>query len=109
MTIQLQILLLSFVDIVGEIIEVIVVIYSFAEEREFLMIIPKYQGIANLPNSIALMATVSLLTPKFEISFQSFVVAIHHWQMKQRLRRLSDLNYDALKEFVECNPHKSSQ
>ena len=41
--------------------------------------------------------------------FSKFPSGDTSWKMNPRRERLSDLNQDALKELVECNPQKSSQ
>ena len=51
------------------------------------------------------MAKMSLLNAKSKTGFQSFVLAVHYWEM--RPGRSSNLNEDVLRELMKCNACKS--
>ena len=54
---------------------------------------------------VVLIAKVFLLTNKFKIGYQDFILLIHLWEMNQD----KDAHQDSSTELVECNQHKSSQ
>ena len=56
------------------------------------------------------MAKVLLLTAKSKTGFQSFVLAIRHWEMNpEQEAHLTPIKIDTLRELVEYKPCKSTR
>ena len=66
----------------------------------------KNKNTTETENFFYFIAKVSLLTTKTETGFQSFILAIYHWEINPD--HSSDLDKNALREFVQFNLHRST-